>query len=326
MKNFITLSWIAICFFIIPKQSKSQNLIISGGNDFSVAVCENGYVFTWGRNNQNQMGLSSDGINPYPAGLYNLPQRVFGLEQVERVDAGSGNTSVALTCSGRVQTWGSNEFGELGNGRPTSLMPSSAVPQYVLFDSDNNGIPDDTLRNIKVVSGGNDEIFAITADNRLVSWGENNLGQLGNGTTINRNFANYVLDGTTGLPLENVITVEAGDESGYALIDNDGDGIGTVYSWGSNGDNLELGRSTAGTFDGRSFPVVKQDNSPLTDIRILSAGDRHVLALDVNGNIWSWGGDWGNGQLGQTTSYDSNPYARKVAGGESGALKSEARS
>ncbi len=90
---------------------------------------------------------------------------------------------------------------------------------------------------------------------------------------------------------------------------------GVVYSWGEN-DNNQLGRKTTPT--NRAMPVLRQDNgASLSGITQITSGDKHSLAIDGNGNVWSWGGDWGNGQRGQGRwSQDDN--ATKVLGGASG--------
>ena len=97
-------------------------------------------------------------------------------------------------------------------------------------DSNSDGF----LDGVPYISCGNDENFAILANNRLIAWGQNDQGQLGDGTTTNSTTPRLVIDCADGLPLEDVVIIEAGDASGYALVDPDGDGVGTVYSWGDD--------------------------------------------------------------------------------------------
>ncbi|MFN8417131.1 MAG: gliding motility-associated C-terminal domain-containing protein [Cytophagaceae bacterium] len=285
--------------------SQAQNLQISGGNAHTVAICENGDIFAWGINNRGQLGPGAGG------GFSNTPVLVTGFPlglDIRQTDAGSGSHTLALGCDGSVYAWGENTYGQLGNGTSGSF---SATPVRVV------GIGGaGFLTGVKYVSGGNDESFAIMNDGRVVSWGQNDKGQLGNNTTTDRSFPNYVLK-CDGTPLTNVIQVEAGDENGYALLAD-----GTVWSWGDNADNsgAALGRPTT---NNRCAQQVVYGNTtdngftttPVTNIKSISAGDRHILLLDNTGNVWSAGGDWGNGQLGQGQGYQLSLHRVLAPGG-----------
>ncbi len=303
----------------------AQNFRISGSNTHSVALCNDGSVYAWGDNSKGQLGInpiSNIGGSPYPNTSYDTPKYVGGLSEISKIDAGSGAHSLAVTCEGKVYAWGANVTGQLGNPieAPSDNVTKSATPVLVLRGQapDVNG--DGYLGDVNYVSGGNDESFAVLNDGRLVAWGQNDRGQLGNGNTVNQPTPVFVLAGetshgqTAGQPLLNVVQVEAGDENGYALT---ADGI--VWSWGDNeggGSGASLGRNTLENT--KAYPVMIYDETHLTKIISITAGDRHVLMIDENGIVWSIGGDWGPGQRGISLAYDFTNYAVQVSGGESG--------
>ena len=177
---------------------------------------------------------------------------------------------------------------------------------------------------IKVVAGES-HILYLKSDGTVWGSGLNNLGQLGNGTTINSSVPVKV-EGLT-----NVVNIFAGRNSSFAILSNGetwawgnnmygllGDGTktnrdrpvnislndvveissggsftlarlnsGEVYSWGNN----NLGQLGDGTTTDRTMPGKINDLSGITSI---SAGSAHALALDSNGKVWAWGRNvWG---------------------------------
>jgi hypothetical protein len=93
----------------------AQNLQISGGNNFSASLCSDGKVYAWGKNDAGQLGRDATNTK-YAAAFSATPQPVYlpvgNTLTIKQVDAGSGNTGIALACNGSVWEWG----GECGNG------------------------------------------------------------------------------------------------------------------------------------------------------------------------------------------------------------------
>ena len=92
------------------------------------------------------------------------------------------------------------------------------------------------------------------------------------------------------------------------MIDSDG----TLWSWGSNG----KGRLGDGTKENKSTPVRVQpkteagafiDNT--TKWKAVAAGYAHTVGIDIDGTLWSWGGN-GKGQLGDGTTTDKSTPVR----------------
>ncbi|MCD7711175.1 MAG: hypothetical protein LUJ25_00195, partial [Firmicutes bacterium] len=93
--------------------------MVAGGDNFSVALKSDGTVWTWGENLSGQLGNGTmgEGTSQYS------PVQVVGfdgsgsdeLDSIVAIAAG-GSHAAALRSDGTVYTWGSNEYGQLGNG------------------------------------------------------------------------------------------------------------------------------------------------------------------------------------------------------------------
>jgi uncharacterized protein YjdB/alpha-tubulin suppressor-like RCC1 family protein len=322
------------------------NAQISGGNTVSSFVCSNRKVYVWGNNTTTSgTGLLGTGGT---AVLYSTPQPVTftGGVDISQVSSGSGSHFLALDCTGNAWAWGNNSFGQVGNGTALGQAGFVSSPTRVLALAEVDASYKDAsnqLINVFKVYAGNNSSFAILNNGDLVSWGQNGkgfdvvgyddgYGKLGNGvlpgagTTSNQTAAGYVkVPG--GAKLTGVIQVFEGDNCAYALCDPDGDGIGTVYSWG-DGKNGMLGRDALGTKNPKSSlevkdswarPVRYTDGTIMDNITQIQAGDVFGAALDVNGYIWTWGnGSWNNATGNTTVNYSGSDPRRVLKGTTTG--------
>jgi Regulator of chromosome condensation (RCC1) repeat len=132
----------------------------------------------------------------------------------------------------------------------------------------------------------------VVDQHAAVSWGDNENGQLGNGTTDNQ--VRY--GGVSGLG-GGVVQVSAGAFHGLAVTSG-----GTVWAWGHNG----WGELGDGTVTSSSTPVQVPG---LTGIVQVAAGVAYSLALRSDGTVWAWGynqyGQVGDGVTGGSSSRPS---------------------
>ena len=88
---------------------------IDGGSNFSVALSQMGDVFTFGENNNGQLGIDNS-ENLYQTSPIKITS-YFDLQQddqITKIAVGSSH-ALALTQLGNVYVWGNNNFGQLGN-------------------------------------------------------------------------------------------------------------------------------------------------------------------------------------------------------------------
>ncbi len=336
IKNTIMRSVIFLLSFVfLAEIGYSQvDLAISGGSRVGSIVCNDNKVFVWGDINGT--------ITPTPF------QVLFpGTAKIRQVNSSSGSHFVALGCLGEVWAWGNNNKGQVGNGgastwviNPIQVNAGASIPTA------NKTVG--KLVNVKAVYAANANSFAILNDGKLAAWGgntpdpgcgsavsddcnaKNNSGQLGNGTKTQNVYTAELVLTAANTPLEGVTQVFGGDNVTYALVDPDGDGIGTVYSWGY-GIGGNLGRNTAGTANPNSTdvsiveglyakPVLYANGNPMNNIVEIGAGDVFGIARDVNNYVWTWGkGSYGNstGQLFNTNHSDPRRVVKGTTTGAS---------
>lgn len=124
---------------------------------------------------------------------------------------------------------------------------------------------------IIALTGHSTHVLALGANGQVWSFGQNHFGQLGLPDRIER-------DTPTLIPtLHGIIAIGAGNGVSYAL-----DSAGCVFAFGHNSVEISLGVPHA--IFGAPSRVAE-----IPPIKSISVGQAHILALDYEGNIWSWG-------------------------------------
>ena len=251
---------------------------ITLGRDHTCALTKSGGVRCWGYN----WGRLGDGTTD----SRNVPTQVSGLESgVSAISSGSTLTC-ALTTAGGVKCWGVNGDGQLGDGTTTDRT----LPTQV------SGLQS----GITAVSSGADHACALTTAGKIKCWGNNEDGQLGDGTTSNRLLPTQVSS------LESSVSaISSGYYHTCALMTTGG-----VKCWGSN----QHGQLGDGTTTKRQVPT--QVKGLESGVSAISAGSHNTCALTKTGGVKCWGhNDFG--QIGDgTTTSRSEPT--QVSGLESG--------
>ncbi len=256
--------------FLPVSVANATNIVaIAAGDSHSLALKFDGTILSWGNDFKGQLGDGGSNTNQ------SAPVPVTGAKNIVAIAASESN-SLALKEDGTILAWGSDAFNQLGNG---AVNETKSVPVPVL-----NAI------NIVAIAAGRRHALALQADGRLLSWGSDEDGQLGDGGT------NSDKDAPTFIPnVNNIIAIAAGEDFSLALKAD-----GTMLSWGSDefgqlGDSAELSDKVA--------PVVV---AGVTNIIGIAAGLNYALALKADGTLISWGSDEG-GKLGNPNSSDNQP-------------------
>src|SRR6185436_4465356 len=172
--------------------------------------------------------------------------------------------------NGEVRGWGSNGVAEIGLGFAGSGQSTPLSPLPV-------GGGSGRLSGITQISGSGGHAVARRVDGSVVSWGENQGRQIGDGSTVNdRLFPVNVVTSANGQPLTGVRSVEAGYVESYAVMND-----GTVKAWGQircdGGTSIRI----------EPYPV------PLSlaggNARQVSSGNQFTLILKKDGTVLSCG-------------------------------------
>ena len=190
---------------------------------------------------------------------------VWNLQQVRDKQLQSLWTYSTNGDGGKLFTWGNNNDGQLGLNQPTSTKYSSPVQ-----------IPGTTWTNMSIDGGGyaqeDDSWAVVKTDGTLWCWGDNENGQLGDGTVVEKS-SPVQIPGSTWKYVES-------DGDSRAAIKTDG----TLWVWG-RGDIGQLGDNS----NGPSAKVSSPKQVPGSTWSRVSVGYRQLLATKTDGTLWTWG-------------------------------------
>ncbi|MEV4950048.1 chromosome condensation regulator RCC1 [Streptomyces sp. NPDC053755] len=207
---------------------------VGAGCQFSVALRQDGTVWTWGDGTMGRLGTGPSKDDETANESRNTPQEIQDLTDVTDISVGCSHV-LALTVDGTVKAWGEGTDGMLGN----DAVDHALAPVDVKL-----------LKGVKTISAGTHNSFAILHEGDVKAWGKNDAGQLGDGTTTNR---------TTPVPIDKLKgtkSIVGGADFTLAAQPD-----GSVLTLGNN-DAYQLG-------DGTNTPTTARDHTP---VKALPAG------------------------------------------------------
>lgn len=288
----------------VPAAPQGSALALSAGGYHTCALTIGGGVKCWGDNGYGQLGDGTTTISR------TIPVDVMGLTSgVAAIMTGYTHTC-ALTSGGGIKCWGFNGLGQLGDGTivdrhtPVDVVSlTSGMAAIAAGDThtcaltigggvkcwgrNNHGqLGDGTTINrytpitvsglssgVTAITAGGDYTCAVTTSRGVKCWGDNEWGQLGDGTTVNR----YTPVDVSGLS-SGVASITAGFYHTCALTNGGG-----MKCWGENGS----GPLGDGTNIDRYAPV---DVVGLTNgVAAITTGSDHTCALTTSGGMKCWG-------------------------------------
>ena len=255
---------------------------VATGYSHSVALDKDGNIYTWGLNDNGQLG-NGDKANR------NIPVKVNGINNIIKVDAYK-NTTTAIDKDGKIYIWGEN-YSIL----PMRLISSKKIIDvsgdlflsqegmvYNISDLEN---PISGLSRIAKISCGQNHYLALTVNGYVYSWGDNTYGQLSKDTTAD----------ITSQIAKNIMDIAAGNNVSLIKTENN-----ELYVSGNNSNGL-IGLGT-------TEKIAEMTKIPLEEIEIISEGEgTHSVISDINGFVYTTGtntyGELGNGDNTTVTEF-----------------------
>ena len=243
------------------------------GDDFTVAVTEDGELFACGQGDQGQLGLGAALHQQQPARAGG--PELFANQRIRLAAAGSYHLAVVAE-DGAVYTCGEGDRGQLGLGDGQPRRRLTRVPQALFAGS-----------RVVMVSCGGVHTMAVTAVGHAWTCGCNDNGQLGVGDTANRLGFTRVDAGQLG----GARIVMAACGLFHSVVVSAEGGVWTFGcgDYGGLGLNDEQHRLVPTLLAAEVFKGSK--------IVTVAAGALHTMALGVNGRLWAWGSGY-HGKLG----------------------------
>lgn len=304
---------------------------MDGGYDQTCGVGTDQRAYCWGQNGSGQLGDGTTDYTSIPVAV--APGANTGNAWVS-VSAGSDYSSCGIGADAKAYCWGSNGSGRLGDGTTddSSLVPVAVVdgPEswssvrvgnthacgvgtdeeaYCWGNNASGALGDGTTDDSSIVpvqvvggptswvdvSAGFDHTCGISTDNRAYCWGNNDDGELGDGSTDDTVVPVQVQDG------DNSSGTWVGIVAGYdATCAIGGDDKAYCWGWDKSG---QLGNGVAGN---QVLPA--RVELPMgVSVRMLSmdAYAEHVCAVSTDNIVYCWGYN-GQGQLGNGTASNSD--------------------
>jgi len=292
--------------------------VVSGGEEQSLILTQDGVAYSCGDNGYQQLGDGTYVSNR------TIPVAVNDVNYSEVItDIAAGwQHSLFLGQSKRVYACGSDSYGCLGNGD----SGSSNIPAKVLTGEQNAS--SGYLEYIIDIAAGRsgEHSLAIDTNNMCYGWGRDEEGQLGIGYEdyYSHSLPEKVLGGQKGTTyLQDINAVSAGEQHSMALerlVSGDSNCQGRIYTFGDDSYG-KLGINDANGTN-RTTPMMVRGVGGvgyLTNIVAISAGWDHCMALEKwepfdlensSGRVYTWGKNcddyYGSGgRLGNGTTTDA---------------------
>jgi len=239
---------------------------VAAGRSASLALKNDGTVWSWGWNSRGELG---DGTTTRRG----TPQPISGLTNVKAI-AMTGGHGMALKNDGTVWTWGENVSGQLGDGTATKVAPFGKLTPLQ--------VPG--LSGVTAIASGDDHSLALKSDGTVWAWGDNYWGEIGIGADSYHEQLSPIavpnLSGITKITVDGSHNAASGSGS-------------TTWGWGRNNESELIGGTVRSQRVPAPIPGVESSD-------MLAWGEMHGLALGTDGRLRTWGNN-DHGQLGDGT-------------------------
>jgi alpha-tubulin suppressor-like RCC1 family protein len=244
---------------IVEELCDQQIIDFVNGSEHCIARNSSGKVYCWGRNYWGHLGIGSQDESFHKP----LLNQYLNNEFVVDISCGCFHSLVLTNC-GEVYAWGSNYWGQIGNGCNDDQLIPIKVKGF------NN-------EKVIMISCGGGHSMALTECGHVYSWGGNYNGQLGIGNTVKSNKPKFVAVIDENKCSVFIEKISCGHEHSLLLSSN-----GNIYAFGRNKSG-ELGN--------------ERDENELSSQKIkietkfidISSHQVISIALSQDGIYYNWG-------------------------------------
>ena len=229
-----------------------------------LALKSDGTLWSWGRNTYGTTGSKTPSSGTNPASGVSSPCQIGAGTDWKMIGGVGEETSAAIKTDGTLWVWGSNAAG--------TCAQNTVIGGY----SSPTQIPGSWNKVNRCKGKSTSQGGAVKTDGTLWMWGNNNQGNLGNNSTVQRSSPIQVGTDTTW------DDIFSGGYAHFGLKTN-----GTLWSWGKNGNGI-LGLNSGPNNQRFSSPVQigTDTNWKFVDLQVYTRG---AAALKTDGTLWSWG-------------------------------------
>lgn len=264
-------------------EAKSKNLAL--GNIHTCAISTAGKVMCWGDNTYGQLGNgTTTAVTPYNF----VAAKLDPTKDIPVAITAGGKHTCSLLKTGLIKCWGDNSAGQLGTGK---ITPVESTPVSVV-----------TINNVKAVVAGLKHSCALLGTGKVMCWGDNTYGQLGNGDNKPSALPVEIKNIGAGIPTD----IALGNWHTCVLIK----GVG-IKCWGKN-DFGQLGNNSNINSPTPVLAKTLATSGAIGATSIDSNGDYTCAIMwDKTVQCWGWNG---RSQQGPKQYSASNPSPVIVPG------------
>ncbi len=255
---------------------------VSAGGSHTMIVVK-GELWAVGRNREGQLGDGAGNNNELTAVQVRTAPGGRPMTEVAQVSANNNHT-IILKTNGELWAVGENRFGQLGD----NSQENKANPVQVLTAPLPGGGP---MTGVDQISSGGTHTVILKTTDTLWAVGDNQYGQLGDGTADPRKLTPAQVMTAAGNPMNNVKQISAGSQH-TMILKNDN----SLWAVGWN----NYGQLGDGTNANAPNPV-----QVMNDVDYVSAGGGHTMVVKRDGSLWGFGQN-NRGQLGDGTKINAN--------------------
>ncbi len=252
-------------FIVEPTRIEGPGRVVAfDGSRHTCAINEDNELWCWGYNDDGQSDWADTEIRIEEPRIIEAPAGTLN-------SVATGDTATCVSLDDAVYCWG------------TLLGSAGVMPTPI------PGVDEPLV----AMAGGRAHACGLTADGRVLCWGEDDLGQLGDGAGIGSGEAvpvDFIADGV-------VRSLAVGDDHSCAVFE--ADGTQSVRCWGANG-NGETGLLLESQVP---FPHTAIGGLAGGEYIGVAAGAAHGCAATKAGELHCWGdnsvgqADWQSGAL-----------------------------